>query len=673
MEWSCAACGTSWPTTYSFCAFCGQARAAVDTSSAEIDDVLRALVGDQLRTELVSRGGKLPEERRLVSAVFADLSGFTPLAGRLDPEALAEVVDPILAALVRIVKRGDGHVGSFAGDALLAYFGAPVAHEDDAARAVRCAQEMLAEFPALLAAAPDEAAGLSLRIGIDTGAVMARLVAGDIRTDYNILGNSVNMAQRLQSNAPPGGCVVGETTFDLTKDAFDFDHLGGLQVKGRAEPLPAWLLVGDRAPAVQRRRRRTSRMVGREAELAALARVEADGGALLLIAEAGAGKSRLLEESRSRSVRAWLEGGCAPHDSTTSFRPWVGALAGVSSGSDGLRVLRGDPDAALAALPPAQRRDLVARDVASTLASLAPVVVVLEDLHWADQASLDLLDDLLHMLPSSVTVLASSREPLSLTATVDALDLQPLVADDVAALVSDLLEGDPPTVLVHDIVRRCGGNPLYVAELALAMRERGLVEKLDGEVLVASASALEGGALDLVPNSLEGLIGARIDALPNAEERVLTIAAVLGAPVSADLISAVSIRLALPHQEIGAAIDGLRAARILDGGRFVHAVVQNTAYMRTTRARRRTLHLAAADSCHPLIAAEEQAGFLARHLYLAGAGPRAVDALEAAADQALELGRHDEAVLHLRREVELRLGSSASAAQREAAPQRRVV
>lgn len=91
MEWSCAACGTSWPTTYSFCAFCGQARAAVDTSSAEIDDVLRALVGDQLRTELVSRGGKLPEERRLVSAVFADLSGFTPLAGRLDPEALTVV------------------------------------------------------------------------------------------------------------------------------------------------------------------------------------------------------------------------------------------------------------------------------------------------------------------------------------------------------------------------------------------------------------------------------------------------------------------------------------------------------------------------------------------------------------------------------------------------------
>src|SRR5690606_36108508 len=108
-------------------------------------------------------------------------------------------------ALVRIVKRGEGYVGSFAGDALLAYFGAPVAHEDDAVRAVRCAQEMLAEFPALLALAPPEAGDLSLRIGVDTGAVMARLVTGDIKTDYYILGNSVNMAQRLQSQAPPGG------------------------------------------------------------------------------------------------------------------------------------------------------------------------------------------------------------------------------------------------------------------------------------------------------------------------------------------------------------------------------------------------------------------------------------------------------------------------------------
>ncbi|MGA8255767.1 MAG: adenylate/guanylate cyclase domain-containing protein, partial [Nocardioides sp.] len=357
--------------------------------------MLAALVGEQLRAELVAAGGRLPEERRLVSAIFADLSGFTPLAGRLDPETMAEVVDPILAALVRIVKRGEGYVGSFAGDALLAYFGAPVAHEDDAVRAVRCAQEMLAEFPALLAVAPPEAAELSLRIGVDTGAVMARLVAGDIKTDYNILGNSVNMAQRLQSNAPPGGCVVGETTYRLAKDSFDFEDLGGLTVEGRAEPLPAWLLVGERQRSMQRRDARTATIVGRDVELAALSAAEQAGGGLLLMAEAGAGKSRLLEEAQTRSSRTWLGGGCAPHDTSRSYRPWASVLAGIAAEDDGLRIVAGDLDPRLAALPPARRRDVVATDVASALRAAAPAVVVLEDLHWADQPSLDLFDDLL--------------------------------------------------------------------------------------------------------------------------------------------------------------------------------------------------------------------------------------------------------------------------------------
>ncbi len=355
MEWSCLACGSRWPQTHSFCGFCGEARAAMDSGTADVDDVLRALIGDQLRDRLVAAGGRLPEERRLVSAIFADLSGFTPLAGTLDPETLAAIVDPILAGLVRIVKRGEGYVGSFAGDALLAYFGAPVAHEDDAERAVRCAQQMLAEFPALLASVPAQGSSLSLRIGIDTGAVMARLVAGDIKTDYNILGNSVNMAQRLQSNAPPGGCVVGEATYRLAGNAFDFEDLGGLQVKGRAEPLPAWLLRGERRRLVQRREAATS-VVGRDTELDALADAEqpGEGRGLLLVAEAGAGKSRLLEEARKRSTRPWFEGGCAPHDTARSYRPWAGVLDELPAVDDldGVRIVRGEPlSSALKALP----------------------------------------------------------------------------------------------------------------------------------------------------------------------------------------------------------------------------------------------------------------------------------------------------------------------------------
>ena len=674
MKWSCLGCGGQWPDTHSFCGFCGEGKATVDSGRADVDEVLRALIGDQLRDRLVEEGGRLPEERRLVSAIFADLSGFTPLAGTLDPETLASIVDPILAGLVRIVKRGEGYVGSFAGDALLAYFGAPVAHEDDAERAVRCAQEMLEEFPALLASVPPEGASLSLRIGVDTGAVMARLVAGDIKTDYNILGNSVNMAQRLQSNAPPGGCVVGATTYRLSRGAFEFEDLGGLQVKGRAEPLPAWLLTGEQRRSVQRRDSAVP-LVGRQDELGALAAAEQPAAArgLLLLAEAGAGKSRLLEEAQLRSARPWFEGGCAPHDTARSYRPWSGVFEDLPGADDlpGVRLVRGLPlDPEVERLAPAARRDLVARDVSVALRTVAPAVVVLEDLHWADQPSLDLLDDVLHELgDTDVLLLATAREPIRLTAPLPHLDVKPLAASSVADLVAALLGGEPPDVLVDDIARRSGGNPLYVTELALALRERGLVELVDGGVLDATGAGLA-AALDLVPDSLEGLVGARIDALPTAEERALVVASVLGAPVHDRMVSAVMVQLALPHAEVPSALAGLRAKHFLDGDQFVHAVVQNTAYVRTPRARRRTLHLAAAEAGRDLVDADDRAGFLARHLYLGGAGPRAVGALETAAAEALKRGAHEEAVLHLRREVELRADPTATEEHRAALPAR---
>lgn len=682
MEWSCVACGSAVPDTFAFCGHCGAERSSAADGGAEVDDVVRALVGEQLRAELIEHGGRLPEERRLVSALFADLSGFTSLAGRLDPETLAMVVDPILAGLVRIVKRGEGHVGAFAGDAVLCYFGAPTAHEDDAVRAVRCAHEMLEEFPALLAAAPAEAADLTLRIGVDTGAVMARLVAGDIRTDYNILGNSVNMAQRLQSSAPPGGLVVGETTYRLTLDDYEYVDVGPLQVKGRTEPLPAYRLVGPLERHVLRRVARTERVHGRDAELAAVAAALAPGPArgMAVVADAGTGKSRLLQEARARSDRTWYEGGCAPNEKDRSYRPWAHALAPLTEGpiEDGLRILLGrDLDDDLDLLPPAVRRDVVARDVTRLLVAAAPCVVVLEDLHWADRPSLDLLDDVLFHAgdfsagDADVLVVATSRERVPAAAELTLLELGPL--DDVAvgALVGDLLGGAPPEDLVAEVARRSGGNPLYVVELALALRDRGLVSLVDGDVLVTAAAGLA-QALDLVPDSVEGLIGARIDALPAAEERALTIAAALGSPVAERLVVEVAAELGEPSAEVPAALTGLREARMLADADFVHALVMSTAYSRTPRARRRRLHLAAAAVAQRCVPDDQLPGFLARHLYLAGAGARALAALERAAEDALTRGAHDEALLHLYRDLELRRSPDVEPERRTALPGRLV-
>lgn len=638
------ACGAEWPPSHRFCAHCGTPRSATGSADGDVADVVRSLVGSQLTDQLVAEGGRLPEQRRLVTALFADLSGFTPLAGRLDPEELASVVDPLLEGLVRVVARHEGYVGSFAGDALLAFFGAPVAHEDDAERALRAALQMLEEFPALLAAAGPSAQSLSLRIGVDTGAVLARLVAGDVRTDYSVMGNAVNMAQRLQSHAPPGGCWLGETTYRLTHEAFELESRGLIQVKGRAEPLAAWELVADRTRSVARRRQRVRSLLGRSVELAAVTAVLDGKGArgLLLRGEAGVGKSRLVEAARELTHAArWLEGGGAAHDRATSYRLWLPVVAALGG------------ELVLDAPTPAARRRAVADLVGGLLRGAAPAVVALEDLHWADQPSLDLLDDLLHELDDAdVLLLATSRGPVTTTADLPAVDVAPLSESAVGSLVEELLEGSPPDELVADVARRSGGNPLYAAELARALQDRGLVRRVEGDVLVAAGADLA-AALDLVPDTLEGLVGARIDALPTAQSRVLTVAAVLGTPVRADLVGAVVARVggqALVEPELAA----LREEGLLAGSDFVHAVVQDTAYARTPRKRRRELHLAAAEVGPAVLDATELPGHLARHLYLGGAGARAVDALQAAADLAASHSALEEAVLHLTREVELR-------------------
>jgi adenylate cyclase len=628
-----------------------------------VADVVRSLVGEQLSARLLDEGGRLPEERRLVTALFADLSGFTPLAGRLDPESLAAVVDPVLEGLVRVVARHEGHVGSFAGDALLAFFGAPVAHEDDAERALRAALEMLEEFPALLASTGPDGASLRLRIGVDTGSVMARLVAGDVRTDYSVMGNAVNMAQRLQSQAPPGRCWLGETTARLTEAAFELAPQGLLQVKGRDEPLPAWELVGERSRAVMRRAARVRSLVGRSSELARVTAALEVGPArgLLLRGEPGAGKSRLVEAARELTASAtWLEGGCAAHDRASAYRPWRPVLAALDAES----ALDAGEDAG-----PAAHRRAVAVEVATALRAAAPAVVALEDLHWADTPSLELLDDLLHDLgDADVLVLATSRTSVATTAELPVVDVAPLSTDAVRALVEELLGGDPPAELVEHLARRSGGNPLYTAELALALEARGVVRRVDGDALVAAGSDLA-AVLDLVPDSLEGLVGARIDALPSAAARVLTVAAVLGEPVRPALVGAVVARAggsSLVEPELAA----LDAAGLLAGDGFVHAVVQDTAYARTPRRRRRELHLAAADAGPGLVPPAELPAYLAHHLYLAGAGARAVAALQEAADLAAARSSADEAVLHLHREVELR---RADPAERAALPDRLTV
>src|SRR5215210_779831 len=302
MWWSCAACSGENPPGTRFCGHCGRpADAAEEVASTpdHVSETLRSFVAGQVAERLVEAGGVIPEERRLITALFADVSGFTTLADKLDPEQLLEVIDPLISALSSIVGRYEGYVEKFAGDALLALFGAPVSHEDDAQRALHVALEMHSEIARLRGELGPDAADLSLHAGVNSGHGIARVLGSAARMDYAVLGDSVILAQRLESAAPSGETYVSELTYRFASEDFEFEPVGELTLKGKLEPVPAWRLLGPRTAS---RRRAVADagpvLVGRERELEQIQRALAplaDGsGAIVGVAgEAGVGKSRL--------------------------------------------------------------------------------------------------------------------------------------------------------------------------------------------------------------------------------------------------------------------------------------------------------------------------------------------------------------------------------------------
>src|SRR5215204_2682495 len=358
--WTCAGCGAENPPKMRFCGQCGSARsvaAARDATPAaaakapaptgggpDVADALRSFVTAQVADRIAEVGPHLTEERRLVTALFADISGFTPLASRLDPEELMEVIDPVVSMLSSVVGRYDGFVEKFAGDALLALFGAPVAHEDDAERAVRVALEMHRELERVCGELGPNAAGLSLHVGINSGHGIARVLGSQARMDYAVLGDSVILAQRLESAAPPGETYVSDLTYRLTSDGFVFEPVGELTLKGKLEAVTAWRLVGVRDTA-QSASTQGSTFVGREREVAevdeALRLVRAETGVIVSVTgEPGVGKSRLTSEVRvaaeARGTR-WLETRCLAYGAGLAYWPYatlVRAFAGIRPEDD---------------------------------------------------------------------------------------------------------------------------------------------------------------------------------------------------------------------------------------------------------------------------------------------------------------------------------------------------
>jgi class 3 adenylate cyclase/tetratricopeptide (TPR) repeat protein len=598
----CAVCGEENPDRARFCLACGEALVAA------------------------ARGG---EERKVVSVLFVDLVGFTNRSDRADPEDVRATLRPYHERVKADIERFGGTVEKFIGDAVMAVFGAPVAHEDDAERAVRSALRILDTIEELR----DEGLELAVRAAVTTGETVVALGARPERGEGIVTGDVVNIAARLQSAAPVGSVLVDGTTMRAAGSAITFTRLDPVRAKGKDEPIPVWRVVGARSRVGQPEAATHTPFVGRDHErtllLETFLRSERESSVQLvtIVGEPGIGKSRLVTELRTTlderpDIVTWRHGRCLPYGEGITF--WalgeiVKAEAGILE-SDDLHKTAAKLEAMLTDLfvDEAERawlgsrlaplvgvgEDAVAasreeaftawRRLLEAMAARRPCVLVFEDLHWADGALLEFVEHLVDWsMPVPLFLLCTARPELferrpswgggKRNATT--ISLAPLSTDESGRLLQLLLDRTLlPAETQQALLERAGGNPLYAEQFARMLAERGTVEGL------------------AVPETVQALMTARLDTLRPELKMLLHDAAVVGRIFWSGAVAALSER---PRDEVRRELNELvhrefvRPIRVssIDGEdefAFWHALVRDVAYQQIPRSPRADKHVAAA-------------------------------------------------------------------------------
>lgn len=636
------------------------------------------------------------EERRIVTALFADIRGSTSITENLDPEDAWDVLGRAVTIVIEQVDALGGTVKDLAGDGVLALFGAPVAHEDDAERAVLCGLRVVAAIADYAADVADRwgISGFSVRVGIETGAVVLGPVGGGSRVEYGAVGDALNTAARLEARAQPGTVLVGQATRSMIPDRFRWGPVQALELKGKGLPVEA-------APALAHISRPDvmaglleAPLVGRCDDLARLEEAFADlrsgrGCVVLVEGDPGVGKSRLVAEYRERFNAAfggrWLEGAAVSYGSAVPYLPYRNLLlswlrlpldasaAAVraeietrgASWPSGVRLALAELDPVVAGwterepADPQAAQGVVFRAMAALVSSLTterPAAVVLEDLHWSDATSLSLTEALAPMSEGSpvLLVLTLRPEPPVLAALdriarasshLIRLRLSPLSREGDRELLHALVGSSVlPLTLEERLLDTTDGNPFFMEEQVRALVNERTLVRMEGAWRYVGAASIQ-----LAP-TVERAVMARIDRLAQQERAALLAASVLGlrfdASVLAELMGA-DPRLLLAGLERE---HFLLAAGEAGGGeayRFRHALVQEAAYRSLVRRQRRDLHTRAAAAIEARYAGrlDEAAVTLGRHLAEAGEAGRAAGYLLIGARRATAAFANEEAAV----------------------------
>ena len=649
----------------------------------------------------IGKGTSDTAERRQVTVMFSDLVGSTALSGRMDPEDLREVISAYQKCVAETVGRFGGFVAKYMGDGVLVYFGYPRAHENDAEHAVRAALALVEAVPKL---ATKAGSPLLVRVGISTGlVVVGDLIGAGAAREQAVVGETPNLAARLQAAAAPGTVVIGPTTRRLLAGLFEYHDLGGIEAKGFAAPVQAYQVV--RPSTVESRfealRAATTPLVGRDEEIELLLRRWAqakhgEGQVVLISGEPGIGKSRVAQTVADRisaEPHTRLRYFCSPHHQNSALHPSIGQLeraAGFRRDDTGeqrlaklegmltqgtndlseavplladlLSIPTGDRYPSLNVSPQKRKEKTLRAQLAHVegLATQQPVLMVWEDVHWSDPTSRELLDLLVDRVPTlPVLVIITFRPEFAPSwrgrPQVTILTLNRLPPRHRAQMIAYVTGGKTlPREIADQIVDRTDGVPLFIEELTKTVVESGaLTDTGDRYTVTGSVAPLA------IPTTLHASLLARLDRLAPTRE-VAQIASALGRQFSHELISAVA---KMPQDKVDDALAQLtRAELIFQRGTlpdavytFKHALVQDAAYSTLLHSQRRQLHAqiaATLEERFPEIAAA-QPQLMAYHFSEAGLNEAAVDYYLKAGRQSVARSVMTEAVAQLRKGLDL--------------------
>ncbi|UTW13166.1 adenylate/guanylate cyclase domain-containing protein [Marinobacterium rhizophilum] len=705
---SCPRCGHALRVAAKFCDDCGAPLAqTVTTAVAPAPAVIAPIhytprhLAERIIAEqaaLRARGGA-GGERKIVTALFADMAGSTALIQGLDPEQVRNLIDPILGLMMEAVHHYEGYVAKSLGDGILALFGAPIAHEDHPQRALYAAlrmQESMQRYADRVRL--EQEIPLQIRVGIHTGEVVLRSIhTEDLRADYEPVGQSIHLASRMEGLATPGSIVVSEATRRLAEGYFEFKALGAIPVKGIAQPLDVYEVLGSgplRTRLQVAARRGLAPFVGRQSELGqlgtALSRVRHTRGQVVgVVGEPGVGKSRLFYEFRPRAQQDCrvLETFSVSHGKAFAYLPLVELLKTYLqiSPQDDDRCRRekitgkvltldrrledslpylfyllglAEASASLAQMDSQLRRQRTFEAIRRLLLRESvnqPLLVIFEDLQWLDNETAAFLDYLVDGITHARLLLLVNYRPeyrhdWGQRPNYTQLRLEPLGRAEAEVLLGSLLGNDPTLAAIKPLIMaQTDGNPFFLEEVVQTLVEEAVLLGEPGHYRLQRApEALQ------IPTTVQGVLSARIDRLQADEKALLQTLAVIGKEFPWSLVLQV---VELAEQPLRQRLSRLQAGEFLYERpafpeveySFKHGLTQEVAYGSVLKDRRTALHERTARALEALFPEqrEERCNELAHHYSCSGNVPKAVEYLQRAGEQALHRCANGEAVEHL--------------------------